>query len=71
MLALCALALLALVPGANRGDARALIALFCLFYLSFAVFMNHFWTFSSDYFDTLTSKRSVPGVHGGLERRRV
>jgi HEAT repeat protein len=54
------LLLFALVPGANAGDARALIALFCLYYLTFAVFMNHFWTFSSDYFDTLTSKRLFP-----------
>lgn len=35
-------------------------ALFCFFYLSQAIFANHFWTFSSDYFDTLTSKRLFP-----------
>jgi HEAT repeat protein len=59
---------------ADRGLAAALIGLVCLFYLTQAVFMNHFWTFSGDYFDTLASKRLVPlftiggslgGVFGG------
>ncbi|NNL67284.1 MAG: hypothetical protein HKP30_13635, partial [Myxococcales bacterium] len=35
-------------------------ALFCLWYLTTAVSLNHFWTFSGDYFDTLSSKRLVP-----------
>ncbi len=48
---------------------------YCLWHLSMAVFLNHFWTFSGDYFDTLASKRLVPlftlgasigGVLGGL-----
>ena len=60
---------------AGAGVAWALLALVCLFYLTQAVFLNHFWTFSGDYFDTLASKRLVPlftigsslgGVLGGL-----
>jgi len=46
--------------GASAGDARILIGLFCAYYLTQAVFTNHFWTFSGDYFDTLTSKRLFP-----------
>lgn len=34
--------------------------LFCLYYLTFAVFQNHCWTFTGDYFDTLSSKRLFP-----------
>jgi len=60
---------------AGAGIAWGLLALVCLFYLTQAVFLNHFWTFSGDYFDTLASKRLVPlftigaslgGVLGGL-----
>src|SRR5215475_12186183 len=52
-----AAALLALATaGPWAGDARVLIGLFCAFYLTQSVFMNHFWTFSTDYFDTPTSK---------------
>ncbi len=42
------------------GFPAALVALVCLFYLTQAIFTNHFWTFSGDYFDTLASKRLVP-----------
>ncbi|MBW2267239.1 MAG: cyclic nucleotide-binding domain-containing protein [Deltaproteobacteria bacterium] len=43
------------------SDARWVYwALFCFWYLTMAVFLNHFWTFSGDYFDTLASKRLVP-----------
>lgn len=35
-------------------------ALFCLYFLSQAVFINHFWTFTWDYFDTAASKRLFP-----------
>jgi HEAT repeat protein len=35
-------------------------ALFCAFYLAQAVFINHFWTFSGDYFDATSSKRLFP-----------
>ncbi len=45
---------------AGTGTAWALLGLVCLFYLTQAVFLNHFWTFSGDYFDTLASKRLVP-----------
>jgi hypothetical protein len=57
----CASALLAVGAAlANAGLAWALLGLVCLFYLTQAVFLNHFWTFSGDYFDTLASKRLVP-----------
>ncbi|HEX5068197.1 MAG TPA: cyclic nucleotide-binding domain-containing protein [Myxococcota bacterium] len=63
------------VPGALAGQPLVLIGLFCVFYLTQAVFVNHFWTFSGDFFDTLTSKRlfpvftvgsSVGGLLGGV-----
>jgi HEAT repeat protein len=60
MLAGSALALAAATPAAVAGDALALTGLFCAFYLTQAVFLNHFWTFSGDYFDTPTSKRLFP-----------
>lgn len=50
-------------------------ALFSFYYLNFAVFTNHFWTFATDYFDTLSAKRLFPlftvgaslgGFAGGL-----
>lgn len=37
-----------------------LFVLFCLYYLTYAVFQNHYWTFTGDYFDTLTAKRLFP-----------
>ena len=49
--------------------------LLCLWYALQAILLNHFWTFASDYFDTLASKRlfplftagtSVGGTAGGL-----
>jgi HEAT repeat protein len=46
------------LAGANA--VWVLPALFCFFYLSQAIFLNHFWTFSGDYFDTLASKRLFP-----------
>lgn len=67
--------LAAAAPGALAGEPLVLIALFCVFYLTQAVFVNHFWTFSGDFFDTLTSKRlfpvftvgsSVGGLLGGV-----
>jgi HEAT repeat protein len=60
MLVGSALLLAAATPAAARGAPPVLIALFCAFYLTQAVFLNHFWTFSGDYFDTLTSKRLFP-----------
>ena len=35
-------------------------ALFCLYFLAQAVFLNHFWTFTWDYFDTPATKRLFP-----------
>ncbi len=35
-------------------------SLFCLYYLLQAIFLNHFFTFAGDYFDTLTAKRLFP-----------
>jgi HEAT repeat protein len=60
LLALSALLLGCLAWLAQSGLAAALVALVCLFYLTQAIFLNHFWTFSGDYFDTLASKRLVP-----------
>ena len=37
-----------------------LVALFCLYYVNFAVCTNHYWTFTGDFFDTLGSKRLFP-----------
>ena len=76
MFAVAALALglaTALLPVAGSW---ILPGLFCAFYVTEAVFVNlHFWTFATDYFDTLSSKRlfplfaaggSVGGALGGL-----
>ena len=67
---------LALATVAVAGGATwVLPLLFCFFYLSQAVFVNHLWTFCGDYFDTIASKRVLPlltvgasvgGVLGGL-----
>jgi HEAT repeat protein len=45
-----------------RGRADwALTPLFCVFYLAQALFINlHYWTFATDFFDTLASKRLFP-----------
>ena len=56
------------VPGVS-------IFLICFFFVTQAIFINHLWTFTADYFDTVSSKRLVPlftigasvgGVVGGL-----
>jgi len=56
------------VPGVS-------IFLICFFFVTQAIFVNHLWTFTTDYFDTVTSKRLIPlltigasigGVIGGL-----
>ncbi len=50
-------------------------ALVCGWYAMQSIFLNHFWTFCGDYFDTIASKRLVPlftigssfgGLLGGL-----
>ncbi len=45
---------------ANALPNLVLPALFCFYYLSQAIFMNHFFTFVGDYFDTASSKRLFP-----------
>ena len=45
-------------------------ALFAAYFVTQAVFMNHYWTFAGDFFDTLASKRLFPLLHGGEQRRR-
>jgi hypothetical protein len=61
--------------GIEAGIEWLLPVVFSFFYLTTAVFVNHFWTFSGDFFDTLTSKRlfpvftvgaSVGGLLGGV-----
>ena len=67
--------LVAAATGVVAGLDQVVIAVFCFWYLAQAVFLNHFWTFSGDYFDAPTFKRLVPyftvgsslgGVAGGL-----
>ncbi len=53
VLALAAVAALFQVGG-------VLLALFCLYFLSKAIFDSHYWIFTSDYFDTITTKRLFP-----------
>jgi hypothetical protein len=53
--------LLLIVPFAAPNPGTALLfMLIAAFYLTQCVLINHFWTFASDYFDTLTSKRLIP-----------
>ena len=51
------------------------IFLICFFFVTQAIFVNHFWTFTTDYFDTVTAKHLIPlftigasvgGVIGGV-----
>ncbi|MEE3328940.1 MAG: Npt1/Npt2 family nucleotide transporter [Myxococcota bacterium] len=57
---------------AFSGVAAGWTMLFCAFYVFQAVYINlHFWTFATDFFDTLASKRVFPllavgGSLGGL-----
>ena len=54
-------ALLLIVPFAAPDPGTVLLfALIAAYYLTQCVLINHFWTFASDYFDTLTSKRLIP-----------
>ena len=53
--------LLLVVPFAAPEPGTVLLfALIAAYYLTQCVLINHFWTFASDYFDTLTSKRLIP-----------
>ncbi len=56
-------------------SAPSMVGLFCIYYVGFAVCTNHFWTFATDFFDSLGSKRLFPlftagassgGMLGGL-----
>ncbi len=75
MLAGSGLVLAAASSGPLEARTWLLPALLCFWYLSQAVFLNHFWTFSSDFFDIQASKRLLPpftvgasvgGALGGL-----
>jgi HEAT repeat protein len=60
MLVGAAIALTAAAAALEAGHVFVLPALFCFFYLTQAIFVNHLWTFTGDYFDTVASKRLVP-----------
>jgi HEAT repeat protein len=60
MLAGAAIALGGGAAAVEAGHFFVLPALFCFFYLTQAVFVNHLWTFTGDYFDTVSSKRLIP-----------
>ena len=74
-LAGAAVVLAATTAATAAGVEAAYPALLCLWYALQAILLNHFWTFASDYFDTLASKRLFPlftagtslgGAAGGL-----
>jgi len=46
--------------GVAAGWKALLPALVCLYWINYAIFLNHYWTFTGDYFDTLASKRLFP-----------
>jgi Cyclic nucleotide-binding domain/HEAT repeats len=54
----------ALLAAGGAAAAAALpaapLALFAAWYVTQAVFTNHYWTFAGDFFDTLASKRLFP-----------
>ncbi len=60
MLTGTALVLTAAAIGAASGVREVIPALFCLYFLFQSVFMNHFFTFAVDYFDSSASKRLFP-----------
>lgn len=56
-------------------QSQAWVTLICLYYANLAICTNHFWTFTGDFFDTISSKRLFPlfavgsscgGLFGGL-----
>jgi HEAT repeat protein len=55
-----ALFLCASLLPASRGIVWIFPVLLCFFFLAHAVLINHYWTFTWDYFDTLASKRLFP-----------
>jgi HEAT repeat protein len=75
MLVGAAIALTAATTGIWFQIPGVSIFLICFFFVTQAIFVNHLWTFTADYFDTVASKRLVPlltigasigGVVGGL-----
>jgi HEAT repeat protein len=75
MLVGAALALTAATAGIWYQVPGISIFLICFFFVTQAIFINHLWTFTADYFDTVASKRLVPlftigasvgGVVGGI-----
>jgi len=75
MLVGAAIALTAAAAGIWFQIPGVSIFLICFFFVTQAIFINHLWTFATDYFDTLASKRIVPmltigasigGMLGGL-----
>ncbi len=53
------------VGGLALGVPWLFFALFCAFYLTQAIFITHFRTFATDFFDTLASKRMFPAFAVG------
>ena len=75
MLVGAAIVLTAATIGLKLEVSGVSIFLICFFFVTQAIFVNHLWTFTTDYFDTVSSKRIVPlltigasigGVMGGL-----
>jgi bilin biosynthesis protein len=60
MLAGSAVLIGAAAVAVGTGANFVLPGLFCFYYLSQAVFLNHLWTFTGDFFDTVQSKRLIP-----------
>jgi HEAT repeat protein/ATP/ADP translocase len=60
MLGGAAIILVAATAAIATGHLIVLPGLLCFFYLTQAVFVNHLWTFTGDYFDTVASKRLIP-----------
>jgi len=60
MTAAAAILLIAATLGLGRGEVWIVPALFCFWYAAQVVFLNHFFTFAGDYFDTLAAKRLFP-----------
>jgi AAA family ATP:ADP antiporter len=60
MTAGAAILLIAAALGLGRGEVWIVPTLFCFWYAAQVVFLNHFFTFAGDHFDTLAAKRLFP-----------
>jgi HEAT repeat protein len=60
MLTLSAALLFVMTAGIVAGAGWLVPLLICIYWANYAVFLNHYWTFTGDYFDTLASKRLFP-----------